>query len=265
MKINPLIGIFLWACGVPLFGQHYNYAPNTPNIPLVQQRGDLAFGICWGHGTGSLELQAAYSPLKRMVVTANYFGARRGEVRRQQNAGTDFLMGELAIGFCEPVKKGTASLLAGFGGGRIFSNYEMNNSAELNLQRWFVQPGYIYQSEFFEAAAAFRFSRLHYSQGSISFSIDPNDLAYIRNIEAKTPILLPELGLQAGIVYRPLYLGIAVSSIIQNTSLWDFSRLNAALVLRIRHKGLAGRHESTRRHKGAKAQSFMWRPSATST
>lgn len=240
MNKNLVLAVCLWACGLSLFGQHYNYAPNTMNIPLVKQPGDLAFGVGWGHGTGSLELQAAYAPLKRLVVTANYFGASRGEVRRKQNIGTDFYLGELAIGFCEPVKKGTASFMAGFGGGRIFSNYEMNNSAELSLQRWFVQPGYTFYSDFFQAAAALRFSRLNYRQGNISFSIDPNNLAYIRNIEAKNPILLPELGLQAGIVYRPVYLGLTISSIIQNTSLWDFSRLNAALVLRIRH-------ESTRR------------------
>lgn len=240
MKINFVLVVCLCACGMPLFGQHYNYAPNTLNIPFVQQRGDMALGIGWGHASGSLDLQATYAPLKRLVVTANYFGARRGEVRRRQDIGTDFYMGDLAIGFCEPVKMGTASLMAGFGGGRVFSHYELNNSARLNFQRWYVQPGYAYQSEYFQAAVAFRLSRLNYSQGDISFSINPIDLAYIRNIEAKNPIVLPELGIQAGIVYRPIYLGLAISSIIQNTALWDFSRLNAALVLRIRH-------ESTRR------------------
>jgi hypothetical protein len=231
MKKLPAIFISLWVVAPTLFSQNYNYAPNTLNIPLIQRKGDLVMGIGWGHATSSLELQSVYAPLRRVLIAANYFGARNGEVRRQQKEGTDFYMGELSIGFYESYKNATASLLAGFGSGRIFSNYNLNNSAELNLQRWFVQPGFVYRSEFFQAAAALRISRLNYSQGNISFSINPNDLAYLQNIEAKNPIVLPELGVQAGIVYESFHLGLTISSIISDTGLWDFSRLNAALVL----------------------------------
>ncbi|MCC7465014.1 MAG: hypothetical protein IT261_02030 [Saprospiraceae bacterium] len=241
--MNKALGLafFLLVGGMPLSSQNFNYAPNTLNIPMIRKRGDLVLGVGWGHATSSLEVQSVYSPFKRVMIAANYFGARKGDVRRQQKEGTDYYLGELGIGVYESNKHTTISLMAGLGAGRIFSNYSLNNSAELNLQRWFVQPGIAYRSEFFQAAAGLRFSRLNYSQGNISFSINPNDLAYIRNIEAKNPIVVPELGVQAGIIYERMYLGLAISSIVLNTSLWDFSRLNAALVLNttfhIRRKG----------------------------
>jgi hypothetical protein len=72
---------------------------------------------------------------------------------------------------------------------------------------------------------------LNYSKGSVSFSINPSDLSYIQNIEAKNPLLLPELGVQAGIVFKPMYLGLSISSIFPDTNQWDFTRLNAALML----------------------------------
>ncbi|MBN8678881.1 MAG: hypothetical protein J0M29_11700 [Chitinophagales bacterium] len=229
-KYLLLILIGSWYC-TEANGQNFNYAPNSLNIPAIKKRGDLSVGAAWGHALNSADVQLAYSPFKHLLVTANYFGIHKKSVRKQTDTGTDYYFGEIAAGVYETHKRGTASILAGYGGGRIFSNFELNNSSELNLQRWFIQPGYAYKSDFFQAAVGIRFSRLNYAKGSVSFSIDQVNLRYIQNIEEKNPILLPELGIQAGIVFKPMYLGLAVSSIFPDTNLWDFARLNAALVL----------------------------------
>ncbi|HLP94374.1 MAG TPA: hypothetical protein VK168_10085 [Saprospiraceae bacterium] len=218
------------SCAV-VYGQNFNYAPNSLNIPAVKKRGDICVGAAWGHALNSADVQLTYTPIKHFLVTANYFGIHKKAVRNQADTGTDYFFGEIAAGVYETHKRGTTSLLAGYGGGRIFSNFELNNSSELNLQRWFIQPGYAYKSEFFQAAVGIRFSRLNYAKGNVSFSIDPVNLGYIQRIEQKNPIFLPELGIQAGIVFKPMYLGLAVSSIFPDTNLWDFARLNAALVL----------------------------------
>lgn len=226
---------------LPVFGQNYNYAPNSLHFPVLQKRGDLSMGIGWGHATNSFDAQAAYSPARHWLVMGNYFNARRRDVRQQTKLGTDFHMGEVAVGLYETYNKGVGSITAGWGAGRIFNNYELNNSAIFHLQRWFVQPGYAYRSDYFQAAVAIRLSRLNYAKGKISYSINANDLEHIQNIEQKNPILLPEIGIQAGIIFKPVYLGLSVATIFPDTNLWDFSRLNATLMLSTtfgtRHKG----------------------------
>ncbi len=229
-QLAILLLLYCWIC-TSLSGQNYNYAPNSLNIPTIRKRGEVSMGLGYGHATNSLDVQLAYSPFKQVLILGNYFHARNKEVRQQTMNGTDYYFGEAAIGFYETYKKGVGSITAGWGNGNLFSNYEMNNSAELSIQRWFVQPGFAYQSEFFHAAVALRFSRLNYTKANVSFSINPSDLAHIQNIEAKNPILLPELGIQAGIVFKPVYLGLSISSIFPDTNLWDFTRLNAALML----------------------------------
>ena len=228
--------IFAFAMTLPFWAksQYYNYAPNTLNIPCFAQKGDAGITIGWGRGDAfqALELQGVYSPLPHLAVMANYFSARISAVRTFADQGTDSYFWEAGLGAYEQMPKGSASLFAGYGAGSLFSNYQPGANdlnSTLGLRRWFLQPGLAYRSNFFQAALALRLSRLDYSRGEVSFSIESPYLDYIRNVENDAPFFLPELGLQAGIRIKPITVSLSITSVFPNTDNLNFARLNANL------------------------------------
>lgn len=232
MKKNLFLLVLL---GILPFGtkaQIYNYAPNTVNIPFLQKKGDASVSLGWGRGNNSfqsLELGAVYSPMSHLAVMANYFGALDKQVRNLTTIGTNGYLVEAAVGAFEARSKRSASLFAGYGIGHFFSNYGSDETAQFDIQRIFIQPGLAYQSKYFQAGLALRLSRLIYGNGIVSYSIDPQYLTYIQNIENDGPMFLPELGLSAGMRLKPVTLNLNITSIFPNTDDWNFVRLNTAL------------------------------------
>jgi len=231
MRPSLLSFVAILALPFGAMGQTYNYAPNMLNIPCFAQKGDATVGLGWGRGVvfQALEIQAAYSPIPHLAVMVNYFAPREKYVRNRSAIGTDFYLWEGAIGIYEKIPKGAASLFAGFGSGRLFSNYGFDRVANFDLNRWFVQPGFSYRSNFFQAGLALRLSHLTYKSGVVSYSIEAPDIQYIQNIEKNSPIFLPELGLQIGMRLKPLVISLNIASIFPNTSSWNFNRLNTGL------------------------------------
>lgn len=211
--------------------QTYNYMPNTLNVPCLAEKGDATLSLGWGRGefSQSLEIQSVYSVARHLAVMANYFGAREKAVRSQVETGTDYYLMEVAVGAYEKLPKGSASLFVGFGAGNLFSNYNLDRTAEFGVQRWFLQPGMTYRSRYFQAALALRLSRLNYSRGEVDFSIEPTDLHYILNVEKNAPLFLPEVGFQAGMRFKPVTVSLGICSIFPNTNNVNFARLNTSL------------------------------------
>lgn len=215
--------------------QTYNYAPNAIHIPNLTQSGDATLGIGWGRGNAfqSLELQGVYSPIPHLAVMANYFGAREKEVQKRMEVGTDFYLWEVAAGAYEKMAKGSASLFVGFGEGNLFNYYGSENTASFKLRRLFLQPGLSYRSSHFQAGLAFRLTHLNFANGLVAYTIDQSDLQAIRKIEEKSPLFLPELGVNAGLHLKPFTIGMSINSIFPDTDNWDFIRLNAVLSLMV--------------------------------
>jgi len=211
--------------------QSYNYAPNMLNIPCLKQKGDAVLGLGWGRGSffQALEIQGVYSPMNHLAFMANYFGAPEKNVRDQSETGTDFYLWEAAVGAYEKMPKGAATLFAGFGSGNLFSTYAPDRTAAFALQRWFIQPGLSYRSNFFQAGLAIRLSRLVFNNGVVSYSIEAPYLQYIQNIEKDSPMFLPELGIQVGMRLKPLTINLNIASIFPNTDNWNFNRVNTGL------------------------------------
>ncbi len=236
--MKKIFSVLLLALAFPFLAksQYYNYAPNTLNIPFLSQKRDATVRVGWGRGENfqALELQGCYSPMPHLAVMANYFSAPLKDVREMADQGTDFYFWEAAVGIYEQVPKVSGSLFAGFGAGRLFSNYQPDATdlhSKLYLQRFFLQPGIAYRSNYFQAAMALRLSRLVYGRGEVSYSIEPNQLDFIRNVEEDAPMFLPELGLQAGIRIKPVTINLGISSIFPDTANLNFARLNANVSL----------------------------------
>jgi hypothetical protein len=237
-KIGLVLCVVAWILPSSVYSQfgQYNYAPNSINIPLIRKAGDASFSVMTGIGENfrALELQAVYSPVRNLGIMVNYFGAPQSSVRNLERAGTNFFLVEAGIGAYEKYNKGAASLFVGYGGGDLFSYYGvLDHTAAFNLRRLFVQSGFSYQDNRFYSGVAIRCAHLRYRSAKVNYNLDETFLRHILNIEKDGPFFLPELGLQGGLFFKPLTIGISVTSIFPETADWDFVRLNAAVVLSV--------------------------------
>jgi hypothetical protein len=225
--------LFIILSPLLLRAQHYNYAPNTLNIPYFSKKNDVGLTLGWSRGNGfqGLELQGSYGIGRHVAVMANYFGAGEKRVRNRLERGADFRLWEAGIGAYEVLKKGTASLFAGYGEGSLFNYFGPMLEANFDLKRWFVQPGLTYRSEHFRAALAIRVSRISYRNGNVSFNIESQYLRPIQNIEQEAPLLLPEIGFQAGLVVRFITVNFGVVSIFPGTDSYNFARVGTTMSL----------------------------------
>ncbi|MDX1913166.1 MAG: hypothetical protein SFV22_16855 [Saprospiraceae bacterium] len=233
MTNKHLVFFLFMLPGSGLMAQHYHYAPNALNISTLKQKGDLEISAGWSRGLSfqALELGSAYSVHRHIALMANYFGAGNKNVRNGEEIGTNFHFWEIGAGAYESFPKGSASLFAGYGYGSLLNHYGPNLDANLDLQRWFIQPGISYKSEHFHAGLAVRLSRINYRKGQVAFSIEPQYLQYIRNIESEAPLLLPEIGLQAGLVIRFITVNFGLAAIFPNTDPYKFARVGTTMSL----------------------------------
>ena len=224
-------GMLLFA--LPGVAQFYTYAPNAMQFCQLQKKYDSSLGGGFGRTlrSRSIELQAAFSPIRHGAVMVNYFDARRGAVTRQQEVGSSSHFAEFGIGAYEATAHGTASLFVGYGQGAIFNNYPLNRIASFDFRRWFIQPNIVYQRNRFECGIALRFNRLVYHHAEIDYSINTNDLQRVQAIESRSPFFLPELGLHAGIVFSPCTIMLNVTSLFYGGASFNFERLNHTLLL----------------------------------
>lgn len=221
------------------FAQDYfHYTANMLHVPALSRKGDFEFtlGRSFGGRYKALEVQAAYGFWKRCLVSAEYFDAGSIAVRKHQYLGTDARMGVIGFGLYEHLPHGAASLIAGFGSGRWYQNYNVGTDlrdSQIDLQRWFIQPGLTYKSETFYANMAMRLSRVHFQKGKISLNAPYKTLGELAYIQVHDPWFLPEIGLQAGIVIKIFTLSMGGSVILPNTKYAAFNKENFAVMLHV--------------------------------
>lgn len=223
----------IWLSPLWAIAQTYNYAPSTVVNPLLVAKNDATLSAGWSRGNNmrALEIQGGYALTRHLAVMAQYMGAHDRSAQKKEDEGTNYYMIEGAVGLFEAFPKGGASVFAGFGSGPLFSHYGFEKTARFQIQKWFVQPGVTYRSDRFQAGMALRLSRLSYPKGVVSFSLDADDLLYIQNIEQDKPVLLPEMGLHAGVFLKPFTISIHTTSIFPDTQQWGFVRMNVSVVL----------------------------------
>ena len=74
-----------------------------------------------------------------------------------------------------------------------------------------------------------RWTRIQYNNGKVAVSIPASELSAIENIEKKSPLLLPEIGINGGMRLGPLTLTVNVCGIFPRTDNLNFVRLNSCL------------------------------------
>lgn len=163
---NYLCYTFLFAALI-IFqsGCTVTYAPNSHNVPLLQQKGELALNAGLYEAVGStpyagFEFQGAYALTQHVGVMTNLLSAQSLEIN-----GNNYLF-ELGSGYYKTIGTGGVfNVYGGIGFGSLQS-YFLNSSSTnaLNYQRFFMQPAIGYTSRGFECAFSLRMCGLNYAQ-----------------------------------------------------------------------------------------------------
>lgn len=239
ITMRPLLHYWLIFVGMlptaAALSQHYYYAPNSAQMPTASKRHDASIGIGWSRNTGAtgIELQAYYSPLKQVLVCANYMDIGEKDVLKNAVEGLKYRFFEFGAGLYEPLKRGTASLIVGYGRGNMFNAFRGEEFADLDLDRIFIQPSILYQDAFFQGGICLRFSQINYTSGKVAIAIPPSELTAIRAVEKKSPMFLPELGITGAMRLTPFVLGVNICGIFPRTDDLDFVRVNSSIFLNL--------------------------------
>lgn len=196
------ICITFFSCRTPRF----IYSPAPPNNPYFREKGESKLAAYYSIGTDDdesadeynegFDLQAAYAISDHFGLTADYFKRNEKDaifnysrsyfdssVVRYQRHLTNF-----GGGYFTPItndKKITINVFAGFGFGKFSftdvgvengSNYSRYYKSDMN--RWYIQPSInFFPTKFFRTGLISKFSRVHYS--NISTSYTPDELIYL--------------------------------------------------------------------------------------
>jgi hypothetical protein len=227
--VTPFLLFCLSFFSLPaLLAQHYYYLPNATQTPALKERHDtgINIGLSRGSGATAFELQGYYSPLNRIAVFA---GSKAALNHSKEGFKYRFL--EAGGGVYERLKNGSASLLVGFGRGNVYQYFYGDEFVDLTIQRWFLQPGVMYQDEFFQGGFCFRLSHFSYLDGTVAVAIPPNELETVERIEENAPFFLPELGVNAGMRLGPCSININVIGIFPRTDNLSFVRVASSIML----------------------------------
>ena len=248
MRPNLLfIAAAMLAICVEANGQPYYYAPNTVNIPVLAEKKDASVGLGWSPSFKGVEVQGVYSPMQNGAVMLNFFGAGSKNVERDNDElGTWFRFMELAVGAYQALERGSASVFAGVGQGRLYNSYMGDNFSRFTVRRFFVQPTLAYRDKHVQLGVALRLSRLSYPKGETSFDIEQSELDAILKIEKETPFFMPELGLSGGITFSPFAATLNITSVFPEMAGLHFFRFNGNLMLTFNFG------EATKKYKAGK-------------
>lgn len=212
-----------------------NYAPNNIHIPALNKRydGDVVLGISQGSSFQGFEIQGCFAPVKHLVIAAHYLASGNNGNITPNSFGAKYRFQEAAIGFYQPIRNGSFTLLSGFGGGKVTNAFGQDRYSKLYLNRFFLQPGIHIRKGLLTTAGAIRLHYLSFPSGQANFAIDENNLYAIKALEKESPLFVPELGMQSGIYLRPFHISLNFNAIFAELDDLDFSLFNIGLFVGI--------------------------------
>lgn len=209
--LKPLL-IAAAACLIFAGCTHYHYSPNYLQTPYISQKNEglATAAIGGGPTTLNIDFQAAYSPIQHGTVFVNYHRTRAAFERYsflsttsyQQKAKGHLL--EAGIGAYRSLFWGTGAIYAGFGGGEMHNDYGIQRYADLQMNRFFIQPTITFKNDWFRLGMGIKIVRLNYTRGNIDYRIEPSDIDVIERLEGKSPLWFPEIGGNIGFHFRPV-------------------------------------------------------------
>lgn len=175
---HPFIPIYLCLIGSILITScnRYYYQPNAVNAPMLKDKNDIKLAIAGNLGAdeldgmettnGSINFQAAYSPVKYIGLMTNFTNYRYSFQEEDPSTGkvdAHASLFEGAVGGYYPLiekdngLKLVADTYVGYGGGKLKSDVNMD------FNRLFIQPGINLTFPFFDVGVAARISGIKYT------------------------------------------------------------------------------------------------------
>ena len=162
--------IFLSSC------EQYYYIPNSHNVPLFQEKGEIR---AWGTLNKKIylnEYQAAYALTNHIGLMSNLFVVPLDKDTPDFNDGGGYLFEAGAGYFTKVNKHWVFESYAGYGAGNVQNiyfedrpygwfgtEYFYTGRTKMNINRAFIQPTFGYSGNYFDCAFSSRFSTIWYT------------------------------------------------------------------------------------------------------
>ncbi len=179
------------------------YAPNTQNVPIMENQGqtNLSIGLNSSQFTEGVELQGAYGLTDNLALQLNTDWVKSSE--GFSNGSGNFV--ELGAGYYKNVSKHFIFETYGLLGlGSL--KYKETEEIKANFVRYGLQPSFSFNSNYFSASLSGRLVNLNYT----SVSGTHNDVAYLKANNSYW-IIEPAITLQGGFEDFKLMLQFQIS------------------------------------------------------
>jgi hypothetical protein len=192
---------------------HYYYAPNVLHQPLLKQQHDASVrgGLGLGSGYVGLDVQAAYSPVRHGALMYNYFSIDGSTTTRLNTSRQirGYLHEGALGGYFDLSDAAQFSIYGGLGRGRVYNQYsEEGVTSDIELERWFAQPGLIIYDDRLRFNLGLRISYVAYGDGYFDTRLEGPEREELLAVAANSPDLLFETGLGFSMRLRPIVLSL---------------------------------------------------------
>ena len=184
---------------------HYYYLPNSPNIPLLTEKGDWRASVAGyqGGGGGSnipgIEIQGSYAVGKKVGLMASVQAVNKSD-------GTDYGKGsyfDLGAGYYQTNKSKhlVFEVYGVMGVGHAENGFSNLATSKANFTKIYIQPIFGYKSKYFDAGITWRLASQHFSAIQFSGALDSFELDRLNAMQAQPNSFLSEPGfvLRAGV------------------------------------------------------------------
>lgn len=246
-KIGKIILSFISAGCISFFSScvHYYYAPNSHNVPLFQEKGEVRLAGVTSYGSyhKGTEFQGAVSITDKIGIIGNSYTAQGGNKEKNNyGEGTYF---EAGCGYYKPVmEKFVFETYGGIGLGNVENRYNDYGYSNLDFSKYFLQPSFGFTSKYFETALSVRFCGLYYDKiNDHTIQDDKEKIEYIKSHKFSY-LFEPAITYRVGWKYLKIQLQYAFSINMNYPKFpMDGANLNIGLYLSIANKYLKKNHK----------------------
>lgn len=233
--------LFLSSCS------HYFYIPNSHNVPLFQEKGEMRAFVCKNGDFDGREIQTAYAVTDHIGIMANGFYVPFAE-DYEGNDGSGYLIEGGAGYFTKLKRRWSFETYAGYGAGNVQNKYYQQNvgfwansepyyagRSIMNINRIFIQPSFGFTSSAFDIALSNRFSGIWYT--NVRAYDLPQNFEYADDLKRMRKGAFiqvePAVTVRAGWKYAKLQLQLGFSGNINNRPFryYDYGNMNLGLYL----------------------------------
>lgn len=179
LKICLLLSVVVTICLTSGCSSYY-YMPNTQNVPLMKEKGEIKFSANFSAGDylEAHEFQGAYAFSDKFAAIANsqFVNEEGGDIE-----GRGHIV-EAGVGHFIPLSdKFVFEVYSGLGGGRVRNDYDDASASSMKIRKIFLQPQVGLVTKNFDLAISTRLSTLTYHDiETLNASSNP-DIILIRD------------------------------------------------------------------------------------